>query len=1067
MTSKDRARTGSRARDDEKAAAPPAAAAQAAKDAAKESKDAKDSKDAHGMKRIHEFAKEQSVDTNAIIEVLKRAGLPASKCSPSSTISPEWEQRLLPLCDRLRDAQKRAAEKAAAAQAVATATKKSTRTPAVAPAAKKTATSGRTKAPATPQPKRWTEESAGSAETHELDAWVAKEAAPPREKKKSRRLQPVEASDESSEIDSIPTRGGVSDVIKAALAVPTLEPPKPTAPSPIVAREAPPPAPVEAAPAPSPAANAAAEGAAATAAARKKAADDEGARKAEEERAAMAERHAKADQDRKDREEKERREREEKERKEREKREKELSPAARAVAQALEEKKKTAAAAQAAAKGEKAPAGAAPAAAGAPAEEETEEEAAEAAKPLVDLGPVVKQDEEEEIVVALGGQIPLAGPKKVEAIVRKDKRPVVPQARPGFGGPGARGPGYGGSSYGGQTAQQRGRRQFFPMGPGRPGLKGERPRQEFQRPEKVTLTPPITLKDFSTAIGVRVPDIIAKLMKKGRMMRITDILPEDLAVELGIEYSVEVDIKKEKAAEEELTELAGGAEDRPEDLKPRAPVITILGHVDHGKTTLLDRIRKTNVAGGEAGGITQHIGAYKVFLPDGRSVAFIDTPGHEAFTEMRARGAHVTDVAVLVVDSADGVMPQTQEAYNHAKAAGVPVVVALTKVDKPTANAMRVKQQLSGLGLQPVEWGGETEVMEVSAITGKGIDDLLTTLALQADILDLKANPNKPARGTCLEARKSEGRGIVAHLLVQEGTLKRGDVVVCGTGYGKVRAIYDDTGKPLAEAGPATPVQVIGLDELPEAGANFYVLDDLSKAKEIAGQRQQRRRLEALAARPAHTKLEDLFKAGAKEVRIVLKTDVKGSAEVLQKAIPDLSADEVKVKLLHAAVGGVTESDVLLADASDAIIIGFNVVADEKAKAVAEQKGVDIRTYRVIYQITDDIKKAMEGLLEPEEREVTVGMLEIRKTFHASQIGTIAGCMVTKGKVERTNKIKLIRDGVIVHVGDIASLKRFKDDAKEVREGFECGVTIKGYNDVKEGDKIEAFAVEKVARTLG
>ncbi|MFC1708281.1 translation initiation factor IF-2, partial [Planctomycetota bacterium] len=451
---------------------------------------------------------------------------------------------------------------------------------------------------------------------------------------------------------------------------------------------------------------------------------------------------------------------------------------------------------------------------------------------------------------------------------------------------------------------------------------------------------------------------------------------------------------------------------------------------------------------------------------------FVDTPGHAAFTEMRARGANVTDVVVLVVAADDGVMPQTEEAYSHAKAADAPIVVAINKIDKVNANVMKVKQQLSALGLQPVDWGGDTEVLEVSALKGEGIDNLLETLWLQAEILELKADPGRAASGTCLEARKSVGRGVVANLLVQDGSLKRGDTLICGSGYGRVRAIFNDLGKKVKQAGPSTPVEVIGLETVPEASAKFYVLDDLSKAKGIADVRMQRKRIQQLAERSAmgHMSLESLFdrmqKGLAKEIKLILKADSRGSIEVLQKELPALSTDEVKVKILHSGVGGITESDVLLADASDAIIIGFNVVADDKARSAADLKGVDVHTYRVIYQVMEELKKAMERELEPEEREVVTATLDVRKTFKASAIGTIAGCYVTKGKVERQNRIRLVREGIIKYEGDIASLKRVKDDAKEVREGFECGLVVQDYNDVQVGDVLEAFKIEKIARTL-
>jgi translation initiation factor IF-2 len=1111
------------------------------------------------MKRIHELAKEQGVDATAIIEVLKRAGLPASKCTPASTISEDWEKRLSPIFERLRDAERRRLEKERQAAAVVSRTKKSTAqaaAPAAAPvkghghaaahpakgaaaqAAAPTSASTRAKKTSGRQPKRWTDdqqgETAAASVSSELDAWVE---AGPRKPKARREKVTEEAAPEEvsapprvpaarpltpeeivraagltpiSELPAEPPAAPVAEVAAPApAAAPAIEEEPPAAPpkapelerpaEPPV-REAPPvaekPAEAPAAPAPVPAIEPAAPAAERPAPATAPLAPPPPPMPAGADIATLAE-IARRDREaaRAARDAKEKAERERKEREAaaaaaaaaaaearaaraaaaaaRKKEDQEISPAAKALARALEQKRRQE---EAAARGEPIPA----------AEAFEEEEGLPVGEAL--LGEIPEEDEE---LTAAVGLVPEGPTKKGPIpIVRRDKRPLTPQA----GGPGKgpvktgfkQGAGFNVALAGPQAAPPPARggrgpapaqgappagrgRQFFKMQSAGGGRHGTAAPQKFERPTKVTLSPPFTVKELSTAMGVRVPDIIGRMMKKGKMLRLNDPINEELALEIGLDFNVEVEVQRKREAEDELAQFAEqqGAE-KPEDLKPRAPVITILGHVDHGKTSLLDRIRKTNVAAGEAGGITQHISAWRVEY-NGKPIVFVDTPGHEAFTNMRARGANVTDVAVLVVAADDGVMPQTEEAFNHAKAAGVPVVVALNKVDKPGANPMRVKQQLAGLGLQPVEWGGQTEVIEVSAVTGQGIPDLLETLALQSEILELRANPAKPAIGTCLEARVTEGRGIVAQLLVQQGTLHRGDVIICGTGYGKVRAIFDDKGRQLPEAGPATPVEVIGLEEVPEAGAKFYVLDDLAKAKEIALQRLQRKRLEQIADR-THVTLDNIFerlKAGAtKEVRVVIKADVKGSIEVLSKELPALSTNEVKVKLLHAGVGGITESDVLLADASDAVVIGFNVVADEKAKATAEQKGVDIRTYRVIYQITDDLKKAMEGLLEPEERETVTAHVEIRKTFKASQIGTIAGCYVQKGKLERSNKVRLIRDGVIKFEGEIASLKRLKDDVKEVREGLECGVVLKNYNDIQEGDRLEAYTVEKVARTL-
>jgi len=590
--------------------------------------------------------------------------------------------------------------------------------------------------------------------------------------------------------------------------------------------------------------------------------------------------------------------------------------------------------------------------------------------------------------------------------------------------------------------------------------------QVFVRPSKITLEPPITVKDLSSKIGVKAAELIRELMQKGIMATINQTIPVDVAREIAARYKVEAEVRKSASAEESF--LSGIAPDRPDDLEPRAPVVTLLGHVDHGKTSLLDRIRRTNVVATEAGNITQHIGAYRIER-DGGAVVFLDTPGHRAFTEMRARGANVTDIVVLVVAADDGVMPQTEEAIDHARAANVPILVAVNKIDKPEANPAKVRQQLAALGLNPEEWGGQTIFVYVSALTGEGVDDLLEMLMLQAELLELKANPNRPAEGTVLEATISEGRGIVATVLVRRGTLRRGDVVVCGRAYGRVRSIFDDQGRLIKSAGPSMPVQVSGLTDLPAAGDALYVVGDLSQAKEIAEERKLQTMQEALVP-PRHLTLENLFdriKEGeVKELPVILKADVQGSLQVLVKSVNELSTPEVRVKILHRGVGGINESDVLLADASDAIIIGFQVVPEERARALAEEKKIDIRTYQVIYQLTEDMRGALEGLLEPEKREVVLGHASVRRIFRISRVGTIAGCYVTDGLIPRSARIRLIRESKIVHEGSIASLRHLKDDVREMREGFECGIRIEAYDDVKVGDVIEAYSIEKVARKL-
>jgi len=503
-------------------------------------------------------------------------------------------------------------------------------------------------------------------------------------------------------------------------------------------------------------------------------------------------------------------------------------------------------------------------------------------------------------------------------------------------------------------------------------------------------------------------------------------------------------------------------------LEPRAPVVTVMGHVDHGKTSLLDYIRRTRVASGEAGGITQHIGAYHVETPRGM-ITFLDTPGHEAFTAMRARGAQATDIVILVVAADDGVMPQTKEAIHHARAAGVPVVVAVTKIDKPEANSEKVRQELVAEGVVPEDWGGDSMFVEVSAKTGQGIDTLLEGILLQAEVLELKAAKNTAAKGVVVEARLDKGKGAVATLLVQSGTLKRGDAVLVGSVSGRVRAMLDENGKAVAEAGPSIPVEVQGLSEVPVAGADFLVLADEKKAREIALFRQGKFRDVKLAKQQA-AKLENMFEQmGEGEVRtltLIVKADVQGSIEAIASSLQKLSTNEVKVSLIHSGVGGITESDVNLALASKAIIIGFNSRADVSARRLAEASGVEIRYYNIIYAMVDEIKAALSGMLAPEKKESIIGMVEVRQVYHISKVGTVAGCYVTDGMVKRGSSVRVLRNNVVIHTGELDSLKRFKDDAKEVKSNFECGLSLRGFNDLEVGDMLEVFEIVEVARAL-
>ena len=565
---------------------------------------------------------------------------------------------------------------------------------------------------------------------------------------------------------------------------------------------------------------------------------------------------------------------------------------------------------------------------------------------------------------------------------------------------------------------------------------------------------------------MKVSDVIMKLMSLGVMATANQSIDFDVAAIVASEYGFEVE---KKAVAEDIIHM-DEEEDDEASLEPRPPVVTVMGHVDHGKTTLLDAIRHSDVASREAGGITQHIGAYHVTLPSGNKVVFLDTPGHEAFTQMRARGAQVTDIVVLVVAADDGVMAQTKEAIDHARAANVPIIVAVNKIDKPEANPDRVKTELSELGLVPEEWGGDTIFVEISAKKKIGIDEFLELLALQAEVLELKANAKKRAKGYVIEARLDKGRGPVATMIVREGTLKRGDAIVCGLHYGKVRAMLNDRGERVEAAGPSMPVEVQGLSGVPEPGSEFVVLPNEKKAREVAEYRQRKQR-EAELVKTQKISLETMFERlqeqEVKELNIVLKTDVQGSLEAMSDALRKLSTKDIKVNIVRAGIGAITESDILLASASDALVVGFNVRPNAQAKALADQEKVDIRFYDVIYHAIDEIKQAMVGLLEPEYKEEVIGHAEVRQTFRVPKVGTIAGCYVLDGVVRRGANARLLRENVVVYTGKIASLRRFKEDVKEVASGFECGIGLENFNDIKVGDVIETYEMVEVKPTLG
>ncbi|AHL71457.1 translation initiation factor IF-2 [Bacillus altitudinis MN12] len=588
-----------------------------------------------------------------------------------------------------------------------------------------------------------------------------------------------------------------------------------------------------------------------------------------------------------------------------------------------------------------------------------------------------------------------------------------------------------------------------------------KPKKEL--PEKIEFTNSMTVGQLADELGKETAEIIKKLMMLGVMATINQELDKDTVELIASEYGVPV----EEVIILEETELEKyEVEDKEEDMQVRPPVVTIMGHVDHGKTTLLDSIRKTKVVEGEAGGITQHIGAYQI-EENGKKITFLDTPGHAAFTTMRARGAEVTDTTILVVAADDGVMPQTIEAINHAKAAEVPIIVAVNKIDKPTANPDRVMQELTEHGLVPEAWGGETIFVPLSAKTGEGIDELIEMILLVSEVAELKANPNRAAKGTVIEAELDKGRGSVATLLVQTGTLQVGDPIVVGNTFGRVRAMVNDIGRRVKTAGPSTPVEITGLNDVPHAGDQFLVFKDEKTARQV-GEARASKQLDEQRSDKAKLSLDDLFEqikqGDVKDINLIVKADVQGSAEALTAALQKIEVEGVKVKIIHTGVGAITESDIILASASNAIVIGFNVRPDGNAKSTAETENVDIRLHRIIYKVIDEIEAAMKGMLDPEYEEKVIGQVEVRQTFKVSKIGTIAGGYVTEGTITRDSGIRLIRDGVVIFEGEVDVLKRFKDDVKEVSQGYECGITIKKYNDIREGDVMESFVMQEIER---
>ncbi|MEZ2656672.1 translation initiation factor IF-2 [Aneurinibacillus aneurinilyticus] len=600
------------------------------------------------------------------------------------------------------------------------------------------------------------------------------------------------------------------------------------------------------------------------------------------------------------------------------------------------------------------------------------------------------------------------------------------------------------------------------------GIKRPHNKQQQQpRPEvkvdKITISGPMTVAELGKKMKKQPSEIIKKLFGLGVMATINQELEVDTIHLIAADYEIEVEekIELDYSDFENIEEI-----DEPDTLEERPPVVTIMGHVDHGKTTLLDAIRETNVTSTEAGGITQHIGAYQV-VRHSKKITFLDTPGHAAFTTMRARGAQVTDIAIIVVAADDGVMPQTVEAINHAKAAKVPIIVAVNKMDKPSANPDRVKQELTEHGLVPEDWGGDTIFVHVSALKREGLDDILEMILLVAEVQELKANPNKRARGTVIEAELDRGRGPVATILVQHGTLKIGDPIVVGTAFGRIRAMVNDKGRRIKEAPPSTPVEITGLNDVPQAGDQFMVFEDEKMARQVGERRSSSRREKELRA-SARVSLDDLFnqiKEGEmKDINVIIKGDVQGSVEALRGSLEKIDVEGVRVQIIHTGVGAITESDVILASASNAIIIGFNVRPEPNARVTAEAEKVDIRLHRIIYKVMEEIEAAMKGMLEPVYEEKVIGQAEVRQTFKVSRVGTIAGCYITDGKIQRDAGIRVIREGIVIYEGKIDALKRFKDDAREVAQGYECGITVEKYNDIKEGDVLEAFIMEEVAQ---
>ena len=614
---------------------------------------------------------------------------------------------------------------------------------------------------------------------------------------------------------------------------------------------------------------------------------------------------------------------------------------------------------------------------------------------------------------------------------------------------------------------------FMPRQLKRQKIHGKSVNTAAPRKGDIVIQLPCTVKQFAEHTGLSLAIVIRKLLEIGFPMTLNSQLDIESSELLAEAFDIKVSVREQVSLEDRLVTTLFESEDPSESLLPRPPVVTVLGHVDHGKTTLLDYILHLNVVSGEKGGITQHIRAYRVKMENGEDIAFVDTPGHEAFTEMRARGANCTDIVILVVAADDGVMPQTEEAISHAKAAGVPIVVALNKMDLPGVNPDRVIQELAHHDLLPSEWGGDTEVIRCSGLTGLGVDKLLETIQAIAELNELKTNPDRPAVGVALEAELQAGQGVVCKVLVQKGTLRTGDVILCGSAYGRVKAMYDtlDLKKQIEEATPSTPVQLVGLDVAPKAGSKFCVLDDISDARIIAEQRLEEERSAELADVQAHVTLETLFQRMShaqtvQTLNIIIRADVRGSIEAIRKELGKLTHPEVKIKVLQAMVGGITEADVQLADASDAIIVGFSVVPDENARIMAERKKVQVRRYDIIYNLTDDIKKALEGMLKPIEQIKELGRAMVQQVFSISRLGSIAGCRVIAGIIERDCRIRIVRENRIIGEYPLDSLKRIKDDVKEVRDGYECGIKLKGFNDLKEGDILEAYKIESIARTF-